>query len=147
MTGQSLGSAQSLLLDTHVLVWLVFGEAMLGPQAKQAIVEASGTDRVRISAITPWEIGVLVSKKCIDLRQDALAWMRSALALPGVRLTPMSPEVAIASTRLPWDIHSDPADRVLAATARHLGAVLVTADQRLLNYAGDKHFHAMDARL
>jgi PIN domain nuclease of toxin-antitoxin system len=58
----------------------------------------------------------------------------------------LSPEISIASTRLPWEMHADLADRVLVATARHLGAVLVTADQKLLADTGKKHFTAMNAR-
>ncbi len=62
-------------------------------------------------------------------------------------MVPMSPEIAIGSTRLPWEIHPDPADRVLVATARNLGAILVTADQKLLTDAGSSHFHALNAQL
>jgi len=143
----STDAALPLLLDTHVLIWLVFGELMLGPHAKKAIQEAAFGGRALVSAITPWEIGVLVSKGRIDLRRDTLEWMRSALELPGFRFAEMSPEISIASTRLPWEMHADPADRILVATARHLGAVLVTADQKLLADAGKKHFHAMNARV
>jgi PIN domain nuclease of toxin-antitoxin system len=142
----SIGADLPLLLDTHVLVWLVFGEPMLGSRTKGTIARASLEGRILISAITPWEIGVLVSKGRIDLRRDALAWVRSALELPGVRFAELSPEISVESTRLPWEMHGDPADRILVATARHLGAVLVTADQKLLADAGKKHFHAMNAR-
>jgi PIN domain nuclease of toxin-antitoxin system len=142
----SIDTDLPLLLDTHVLVWLVFGEPMLGSRTKSTIARASLEGRLLISAITPWEIGVLVSKGRIDLRRDALAWVRSALELPGVRFAELSPEISVESTRLPWEMHGDPADRILAATARHLGAVLVTADQKLLRDAGKKHFHAMNAR-
>jgi PIN domain nuclease of toxin-antitoxin system len=137
--------APTLLLDTHALVWLLFGEPMLGPLAHKSIQLASRTDRLLVSAITPWEIALLVSKRRIDLRQDVLEWLGSALRLPGVKLVPLSPEISVASTRLPWEMHTDPADRILAATARHMGAVLVTADRNLLEYAEGKHFRALDA--
>jgi PIN domain nuclease of toxin-antitoxin system len=68
-----------------------------------------------------------------------------ALAKPGVRLAPLEPEIAVASSRLPFEMHPDPADRILVATARHLGATLVTADGALLDFAGKGHFKAMDA--
>jgi len=74
-----------------------------------------------------------------------LAWIREALARPGVSLVPLEPEIAVASTRLPFDMHSDPADRILVATARHLGATLVTADKGLLELAKKGHVVAMDA--
>jgi len=120
---------------------------MLGSRTKSTIARASLEGRILISAITPWEIGVLVSKGRIDLRRDALAWVRSALELPGVRFAELSPEISVGSTRLPWEMHGDPADRILVATARHLGAALVTADRKLLGEAGKKHFHAMNARV
>jgi PIN domain nuclease of toxin-antitoxin system len=71
--------------------------------------------------------------------------MREALVLPGVHLVPLEPEIAVASTRLPFEMHPDPADRILVATARHLGATLVTADGALLELAGMGCFRAMDA--
>jgi PIN domain nuclease of toxin-antitoxin system len=135
-----------LLLDTHVLVWLMFGDTALGRRTADFIGAASDENRVLISAITPWEIGILVSKKRIDLNRDALAWVRDALRLPGVRVAELGVEIAVASSHLPWDIHADPADRILAATARHLGATLVTADLKLLEYARAGHFVALDAR-
>jgi PIN domain nuclease of toxin-antitoxin system len=135
----------SLLLDTHVLVWLMFGDSKLGKQAREAIYRACREERALVSAITPWEIGVLVSKKRIELYRDVMEWLRDALAIPGVTLAPLEPEIAVASTRLPWERHADPADRILVATARHLGATLVTADGFLLEMAKKGHFAGMDA--
>jgi PIN domain nuclease of toxin-antitoxin system len=136
---------EPLLLDTHTLVWLMFGDSKLGRKAREAIRHACSEDRAVVSAITLWEIGVLVSKKRIDLYRDVLDWVRDALALPGMRLIPLEPEIAVASTRLPWEMHADPADRILVATARHLGATLVTADKALLEFAKQGHFLGMDA--
>jgi len=88
-----------------------------------------------------------VSKKRIELYRDVLEWIRDALALPGVRLWPLTAEIAVATTRLPWEMHPDPADRILVATARSLGATLVTADQALLDFSAKGHFKTLDARL
>jgi PIN domain nuclease of toxin-antitoxin system len=74
-----------------------------------------------------------------------MEWIREALAKPGVQLAPLTPEIAVASTRLPFEMHADPADRILVATARHLGATLVTADKALLEMARQGHFVGMDA--
>ena len=134
-----------LLLDTHVLVWSVEDNPKLGVQAKKAINEAAREERVAVSAITPWEIALLVSKGRLKLATDVMEWLRAALSLPGVRLSPLEPEIAVASTRLPWEMHADPADRILAATARNLGATLVTADRALLELTGRGHFKALDA--
>ena len=145
MTGTDPAQQQRLLLDTHVLVWLIFGEPMLGSKARAAIRVAARQQGLLASAITPWEIGLLVSKKRIDLRRDVLEWMRDALATPGMSLVPLDPEIAVTSTRLPFEMHADPADRILAATARQLGATLVTADHRLLELSKQGRFRALDA--
>jgi PIN domain nuclease of toxin-antitoxin system len=62
--------------------------------------------------------------------QYVLAWIRQALALPRVRLLPLTPEIAIGSTRLPAEFPGDPADRILVSTARQNGAPLVSKDAR-----------------
>ena len=147
MPGSGARANPILLLDTHVLVWLMEGTQLLGRRAKEAILRASREDGILVSAITPWEVGLLVSKNRLTLDRDALEWVQSALRLPGLRLAGLSAEVSVASTRFPWEMHADPADRILAATARHLGAVLVTADEKLLEYSDRKHFYALDARV
>ncbi len=68
------------------------------------------------------------------------------LALPGISLAPLSPKIAVASTRLPGELPSDPADRMIVATARQLGATLVTADQALLTYGQTGHLKRLDAQ-
>jgi PIN domain nuclease of toxin-antitoxin system len=117
----------------------------LGEQAKEAIRLAYSEDRAVVAAITPWEIALLVSKGRLTLERDVLAWIQAALDVPGVRLAPLSAEIAVASTRLPWEMHADPADRILVATARHLGATLVTADKALLELSRNGHLKALDA--
>ena len=136
-----------LLLDTHVLVRLIDGNQKLGVRAREAIRLAYSEDRAVVSAITPWEIALLISKGRLTLEREVLTWIHAALAVPGVRLIPLEPELAVSSTRLPWEMHPDPADRILVATARHLGATLVTADQALLDFSGKGHFRALDARI
>ena len=134
-----------LLLDTHTLIWFMFGDGRLGEVAAESILGACRNDFVLVSAITPWEIGLLVSKKRIEIFRDVTEWILGVLATPGVRLVPLEPEIAVASTRLPFEMHPDPADRILVATARHLGATLVTADSVLLELAVKGHFRALDA--
>jgi PIN domain nuclease of toxin-antitoxin system len=117
----------------------------LGAQAAEALNRAGWEGRIAVSEITPWEIGLLVSKGRLQLGADVMQWIRVALAKPGVRLVPLEPEIAVESTRLPFEMHADPADRILVATARHLGATLVTADGALLEMARRGNFVGMDA--
>jgi PIN domain nuclease of toxin-antitoxin system len=134
-----------VLLDTHVFVWHLEGSKRIGKLAQAAVEEAAESDAALVSAITPWEIALLVSKGRLKLGTDVMDWLRDALANPGVHVAPLEPEIAVASTRLPFDIHADPADRILVATARHLGATLVTADQALLAMSKKGFFRGMDA--
>ena len=135
----------SLLLDTHVLIWLLQDDPKIAESVFAAIQSAADEDRVLVSAITPWEIGLLVSKKKIDLGMEVQAWLDCALTLQGLRLAPLSPKVAIDSTRLPFEIYPDPVDRILVATARHLGATLVTADRLLLQHGERGYFSYLAA--
>ncbi|MGO9797096.1 MAG: type II toxin-antitoxin system VapC family toxin [Terracidiphilus sp.] len=134
-----------LLLDTHTLLWMVEDHPRLGAETARTLNRAAREERIAVSAITPWEIGVLVAKKRIDLHRDLMEWVRSALSRPGISVVPLEPEIAVACTHLPFEMHPDPADRILVATARHLGATLVTADQALLELARKGNFRALDA--
>lgn len=145
MTAAESDRSAWLLLDTHALLWMVEDHPRMAAETARRLNRAAREDRIAVSAITPWEIALLVSKKRIDLHRDPLEWVNAALALPGVHLVPLQPEIAVASTRLPFEMHSDPADRILVATARQLGATLVTADEALLSLAKEGHFRILDA--
>ena len=134
-----------ILLDTHAFVWTVGGDRRLGPAARAAIEEAAASDGILVSAITPWEIALLVAKGRLRLGREVGAWLEAALALPGIVLAPIEPAIAVDSTRLPGDFHADPADRLVVATSRHRGVPLLTADRAILVYAASGHLHAADA--
>lgn len=135
----------AVLLDTHALVWLVAGDVRLRLAARRRIEAAAQQQQLWVSAITPWEIGMLVAKGRLVLDRDIMDWVQAALALPGIRVAPLEPAVAVASTRLPDDLHGDPADRLIVATARHLGATLITADAALLAYGRLGHVGVLSA--
>lgn len=135
----------AVVLDTQALVWLVVGDARLRLAALRRIEAAAQEQQLWVSAITPWEIGMLVAKGRLILDRDVMDWLQSALTLPGIRLAPVEPAVAVASTRLPGELHGDPADRLIVATARQLGATLVTADAGLLAYGRLGHVDVMSA--
>lgn len=88
---------------------------------------------------------MLVAKERLVLDRDVGEWISAALALPGLCLEPLSPPIAVASTRLPGRLHGDPADRIIAATARHLGATLITDDRLLLEYGQAGHLKVLPA--
>ena len=140
------GSVDVHVLDTHVWIWLVNG----GPErllagAADAIRRASAESALAISAISVWEVAMLESKGRLQLQMECLEWVSEATRRAGIRIVPLSPEIAVASTRLPGKLHGDPSDRIIAATARHEGAILVTRDRALLAYAGQGYLRAIEA--
>jgi PIN domain nuclease of toxin-antitoxin system len=126
-----------LLLDTHAAVWITEDQP-LASGAVEAIDAAYRTgSTVFVSAITAWEIGLLVSRNRLSLVARPERWFQRLLAIPGVRLAGLSPDILIASSFLPGKPPRDPADRIILATARDLGATLLTRDRLLLNYGED----------
>jgi PIN domain nuclease of toxin-antitoxin system len=135
----------SLLLDTHALIWLLDGNERLGSKARALITQAARTHSLYVSAITPWEIAMLVSKERLAFTQEVGVWLRAALDVPGIQLLPLSMDISVASTQLPGDFHADPADRIIVASARQMGATLVTADKLILAYSKAGHLKTQQA--
>lgn len=135
-----------LLLDTHIWVWFMMGDSRLqGGRGREAIDRAVQKDKIRVSVISAWEVGMLESKGRIELPMDCLSWVGEALSKPGTSLAPITPEIAVAASRLPGEFHGDPADRLIVATARALGATLITEDRKILAYGKQKFLKAMSA--
>ena len=123
-----------IVLDTHALVWWVSGDPQLSRTAGAAI-EAEGQDgEILISAITAWEVAMLVKAGRLALTMDATAWLDTVVQVPAVRFVPVDVRISVQSVELPGEFHKDPADRFIVATARHLGAPLVTADLKIRDY-------------
>jgi PIN domain nuclease of toxin-antitoxin system len=131
-----------LLLDTCAAIWLAEGQPMKAPSV--AAIERSVADGdVHVSPVTAWEIGMLCAASRLVVRPSPQDWFARLLERPGVQLAPLTPEVAIEASFLPGKPHGDPADRLLVATARHLGATLVTRDRRILDYSASGNVKAM----
>jgi PIN domain nuclease of toxin-antitoxin system len=122
-----------IVLDTHVWVWWVHGAAQL-PPAYQAYITANEPQGLGVSAISCWEVVKLVERGRLSLPVPVGQWLNQALSYPGVRLLPLSPEIAVESTHLPGTFHRDPADQIIVATARIYNCPLVTMDQSIRAY-------------
>jgi Uncharacterized protein conserved in bacteria len=122
-----------ILLDTHVLIWWANGESEKLSAAAIAAIEAEEQQRL-MSAISCWEVAMLVERGRLGLNVDIERWLNLVASVPRLQLLPLSPAVAVASTRLPGTFHADPADRFLVAQARHLNIALVTADSKIRTY-------------
>lgn len=133
-----------LLLDTHVWIWLMLGEERLNLSFRRLIEHNRGKELIFVSAISVWELGMLVERKRIQLEIDCLDWVEQAFASSDINLIPLSPRIAIQSTRLPETPHGDPADRILIATAHEYNAVLITHDQKILDYGKSKFMGVYD---
>jgi PIN domain nuclease of toxin-antitoxin system len=132
-----------ILLDTCALIWLVQDEplAQSSTDALQESAESGGA--VYLSPITAWEVGLLVARGRLRLRMSPQSWFSRAISAPGVKLAAMSPDLLIASSFLPGKPPNDPADRIIAATARELGARLMTRDRVLLDYGKQGHVNVL----
>ena len=122
-----------ILLDTHVLIWWVNGEHHRLSNSALAAIDAEEHQRL-VSAISCWEVAMLVERGRLGLSIDCERWLNLVESVPRLQLLPLSPAVAVASTRLPGTFHPDPADRFLVAQARDLNIPLVTADSKIRAY-------------
>lgn len=135
------------VLDTHIWIWVVEGHcAELAPAAIDAIEAAAREGAVRVSAISVWEVAMLEAKGRISLSRPLDDWIDAALHAPGLRLLPVSPEIAIESARLPGSPHGDPADCILMASARTVGGRLATCDGNIVDYSEGGHLSVLDGR-
>ena len=121
------------LLDTHVLIWWLQGGGPLSPAQRRVLNAADGDSPLRVSDISLWEVATLHSLGRIQLSIPLREWLEKAAAPPLVRRHGISPAIAADVAALPESFHRDPADRILVATARILGATLLTHDRRIVD--------------
>jgi PIN domain nuclease of toxin-antitoxin system len=132
-----------LLFDTCAAIWFA-GEQPLAQPTIEALKRANAADEpVYVSPITAWEMGLLVSRGRMNIQMSPDRWFSQLIEAPGLRLADLSPSVLIASSFLPGEQLRDPADRILAATAREFGYRIVTRDRPLLDYARQGHVLAL----
>jgi PIN domain nuclease of toxin-antitoxin system len=124
-----------IVLDTHALVWWVDGDASLSKKAKAAIHRERDGGQIIVSAISAWEVALLVEQGRLRLAMDVAAWLATIQGIDAVRFMPVDIDVAINSVKLPGEFHKDPADRMIVATARKFAAPLVTRDEKIRAYA------------
>ena len=129
------------MLDTHVVIWFREANPRLGPQACREIENAMEENDAAVSVISFWEIAMLIQKGRISLPLDLDSWRRDLLDY-GLAEIPVDAEIAARAGFLP-NLHGDPADRIIVATALQ-GHTLVTSDLRILDWPG--HLPRLDAR-
>ena len=122
-----------ILLDTHIWVWWVHGDARL-PSHYQAFLDLYERQGLGVSIISCWEVAKLVENHRLTLPCSVTEWLDQALAYPGVRLLELTPRIVVESTGLPGVFHRDPADQLIVATARIYQCPLITLDTKILAY-------------
>jgi PIN domain nuclease of toxin-antitoxin system len=124
-----------IVLDTHALLWWVEDDtAKLSARAKREILSERAAGGIIVSSITAWEIALLVSKQRLALTIDIGVWLAKVARVDGLQFVPVDNDIAVAAVNLPGEIHRDPADRIIVATARHYNASLVSGDRQLRAY-------------
>jgi PIN domain nuclease of toxin-antitoxin system len=120
------------LFDTHALIWWVDDPKRLSPAQRRAVRTAGARGHLWVSEITFWEVASLVERGRVRLTLSVDAWLERAAAEPLVRRCGISPAIVQELVSLAITRNWDPADRILVATARVLGAKLVTSDTRIV---------------
>lgn len=131
-----------LLLDTCAVLW-VFNGTELGATVEDRIDAAAANGRLYLSPISAWEIGLLVAKNRVSLTLPVDTWITRAFEMPGVEVMPLDPKVLVQTSFLPGQLHGDPADRMIIATARAHDLTIVTRDRLILAYAEQGNVAAM----
>jgi PIN domain nuclease of toxin-antitoxin system len=126
-----VGRYEVILLDTHVAVWIVNEDPALGKESRALIHHALENDRVAVSAISFWELAMLVAKGCLSAMTSA-SLHREKITSSNIHEIPLTGDVGILAASL--NLHGDPADRLIVATAIVHKATLMTADRALLRW-------------
>jgi PIN domain nuclease of toxin-antitoxin system len=125
-----------IVLDTHVLLWWVGGDSLLSAKARSAIQKERTTEhgQILISAISAWEIAMLVEKGRLTLSMSVDDWLAAVAEVEPVSFVPIDNATGVQSVSLPDNFHKDPGDRLIVALARHMNAPLLTSDEKIKAY-------------
>ena len=120
-----------IVLDTHVFLWLCLEPRRLSAAASRAIRRAVDAGGLAVASITLWEVAMMVARQRVVPRGTPEAWLDALVDRSGVMVRAITPAVAVLATQLPESFPADPADRLIAATARAEGVELVSRDTRI----------------
>jgi PIN domain nuclease of toxin-antitoxin system len=120
------------LLDTHVLIWWTLDPTQLSARQRKVIDAIAPETPAYVAEISLWEIATAYSLKRLHLDVSLRDYLQAAVALPLVERVAISPDIAAEVAALPTSFHRDPGDRLIVASARVLGATLITRDARIV---------------
>ena len=122
------------LLDTHVWIWWQVNPKKISKKVMSLLSNPARYEALLLSAISPWEFCKLLEKGRLGINCDPEKWLTAALEMPKLRVVPLTPSIALASTTLPEPFHTDPADQIIVASAREEQATIMTKDERMRSY-------------
>ena len=120
-----------IFLDTHVLVWAVTDKERLSRPAASAISRARVSDGIAIADVVIWELAFLLARGVLRTHSTIEKTVENFVIRSGVTVQPITPEIATIAAQFPDSYPKDPIDRIVGATARAAGLVLVTKDERI----------------
>ena len=123
------------VLDTHAWLWWVTSDRRLSKPARLAIERAQRGSHLWLSMISVWEVAKKAEKGQLVFDRPVSEFIDQALQQPGLDVAEITRPVLLESCSLPGPFHGDPADQIIVATVRLRGAQLITADQRIQDYA------------
>jgi PIN domain nuclease of toxin-antitoxin system len=135
---------QPLLLDTCALIFITEKVRLAAAAIERLQAASEGGGFTYIAPISAWEVGMLASRGRLQLLIRPERWFANLFDVPGVQLADISPDLLIASSFLPGSPPRDPTDRIIIATARELGATLITRDRALLDYGAQGHVNVVE---
>ena len=134
---------QPLLVDTCAALWIVGDE--LSEAGTHALAEARASAlSIFVSPITAWEVGVMARKGRFRSKYSPQRWFEALMGVPDFALAEMTPKVLMESSLLPEFKYGDPADRIIAATAREFGFTVMTRDRPLLEYGAQGYLSVIE---
>ena len=121
-----------ILLDTHVLVWSIREPERLSRRAAAVIRKAQYQEGLAIASITLVELANLFARGRLRGVGTLETSIRNIIERSGVSIRDITPEIAALAAQFPESFSKDPADRIIAATARGEGMTLISKDEKIL---------------
>lgn len=120
-----------ILLDTHILIWLLVAPEKLSSKARKAILAGRKSGPLALSAISLWEIAWLAENKRIAIDVSVESFMKKCASY--VEVLPITAAIAVRSVQFPDSYPKDPQDRLIGATAIVEGIRLLTHDAHIVS--------------
>ncbi len=125
------------------MIWMAHDEPIEIEAKRELVRVRKAVGVIAVSAMSAWEIGMLISRGRLPTTKTALGWFGDFVVNGRVTVEPSSPEILIASSYLPQPIHNDPTDRILIATAREHDLTIITRDRAILAYGAAGHVRTL----